>query len=145
MLDAKTFQKNFNKQKRIFPVKKYSQNKKTNDLTKAIKNYVKYQCGAAIWRVNVSPIVRTNWIKINGKPFEVVSGRVPAPNKGMSDLIAIKNGTFVAIEIKSEKDKLNTFQEDFRSSVNYAGGVYLVVRNLDEFIECWNNVGKEIF
>ena len=66
MLSGSEYQKRYNKQKNLFGQRKktYKQPQVTNSLTKSIKDYV-YLTGGAIWRVNVSPIIKTNFISIS--------------------------------------------------------------------------------
>ena len=55
----------------------------------------------------------------------------PAANQfgttGVSDILALKRGTFLAIEAKLKKKEGSTHQEDFMQEVRDAGGYAVVV------------------
>lgn len=55
--------------------------------------------------------------------------------KGAPDVIAVINGKYIGIEVKDVKGVLNDNQKDFRDRLEKAGGVYLVVRNIDAFMD----------
>lgn len=53
-------------------------------------------------------------------------------HKGISDLIAIKKGRVVFIEIKTSKGKLSIHQQRFRLDIEYYGGEYVIMRNFED-------------
>lgn len=55
-------------------------------------------------------------------------------HKGIADLVAIKNGITVWIEVKTERGRLSNHQELFADCVRKAGGKYVVVRNIDDAV-----------
>ncbi len=55
--------------------------------------------------------------------------------KGVSDIIGIYKGRFFAIEVKTEKGKLNKHQEEFLDLVKWNGGIALVARSADDVFE----------
>lgn len=55
--------------------------------------------------------------------------------KGISDLIALKEGKVLFIELKSPKGKLSPYQEAFKQAVESYGGAYIVVRSVDDLME----------
>jgi hypothetical protein len=61
---------------------------------------------------------------------------------GSSDVSATIKGRSVKLEIKYGKDRLSKAQIEYGESITRAGGVYLVVRDFDEFIEWFNNFIK---
>ena len=61
-----------------------------------------------------------------------------APKRGAPDIIAIRNGRFIGIEVKSAKGKLRPEQEAFKVNVEAAGGVYMVVRSLEDLKTQWD-------
>jgi hypothetical protein len=72
--------------------------------------------------------------------FTVLQGLGAYP--GISDLIAIKNGVTAFIEIKTPTGTQSEKQEDFQRDVEEHGGVYKVLRSLEEAIEWeqeWGN------
>lgn len=71
----------------------------------------------------------------NSGLFLTLDGRRPvrASVKGASDIIGAYRGRAVAIETKRAKGgTLRKSQEDFQAAWERAGGVYLVVRSVDE-------------
>ena len=55
--------------------------------------------------------------------------------KGVSDIIGIHKRKFFAIEVKTEKGKLNLHQEVFLGLVNKNGGIAIVARSVDDVFE----------
>ncbi len=52
--------------------------------------------------------------------------------KGLCDLIAIKNGLTIFIEVKTFKDKQSDDQKIFESRIKNAGGIYILARSLED-------------
>jgi len=59
---------------------------------------------------------------------------IPGTNNGVSDLTAVIGGRYVGIEIKIGNDRQSDNQKRFESKLIASGGVYLIVRNWDDFI-----------
>lgn len=56
--------------------------------------------------------------------------------KGVSDIIAVwPGGRIVAIEVKSSKGVLSVCQNAFLVDIRTAGGITIVARSIDDFIE----------
>lgn len=55
--------------------------------------------------------------------------------KGAADISAIIKGRAVEIEVKYGKDKLRPDQLIYKQNTEAAGGVYIVVKNFDSFLE----------
>lgn len=53
-------------------------------------------------------------------------------NPGGADLIGVYNGRFVAVEIKTPTGKQTEEQRTFQRLVESKGGVYVVLRSVDE-------------
>lgn len=53
-------------------------------------------------------------------------------NAGIPDIICCYKGQFLALEVKTEKGKVSEIQKVMIKRINEAGGVAVVVRNLDE-------------
>jgi hypothetical protein len=49
--------------------------------------------------------------------------------KGISDIIAIKNGTVLFIEVKTPKGKQSEYQMKFEDMIKNYGGHYLIARS----------------
>jgi hypothetical protein len=60
--------------------------------------------------------------------------------RGTSDLKAVINGLFVAIEIKCEatNDRQSQAQKLYQQSVEKAGGIYLIATSFQQFYESFN-------
>lgn len=58
--------------------------------------------------------------------------------KGTADISATIKGRSVKIEIKYGKDKQSDVQKQYQESVERAGGVYIIVRDFDTFVEWYN-------
>jgi len=59
--------------------------------------------------------------------------------RGSADVSAVIGGRSVKIEIKYGKDRQSEAQKQYQASVEKAGGVYLIVRTFDDFLEWWDN------
>lgn len=62
--------------------------------------------------------------------FPILQGLGAA--KGIPDRIAVKDGKFIAIEVKAKKGVLSTYQKLFRDRLTHAGGVYIEARSVDD-------------
>ena len=51
---------------------------------------------------------------------------------GLSDLVAIKNGRVIFIEMKTSRGKQSDHQKKFHGDVEWHGGEYRVVRCIDD-------------
>ncbi len=56
----------------------------------------------------------------------------PLCHKGMSDLVCIKDGRVVFLEIKATKGKQSDKQIKFQAEIEFYGGRYLVARSLED-------------
>ena len=53
-------------------------------------------------------------------------------HKGISDLICVKSGKVLFLEIKATGGKLSPHQERFREDIQGHGGIYIWVSSFDE-------------
>ncbi len=51
---------------------------------------------------------------------------------GLPDIIVIKDGFFIGLEVKKQNTKQNKNQKEFEKGLKNAGGEYYVVRNIDD-------------
>ena len=58
--------------------------------------------------------------------------------KGISDLIAIKDGLTVYIEVKTETGRQSEYQKQFERIVTDHGGKYYVARSVNDIAELLN-------
>lgn len=54
--------------------------------------------------------------------------------KGLPDIIGCFRGRLVGIEVKAGKDKMSIHQEARKQEIERAGGVFLVVRETNDFL-----------
>lgn len=59
---------------------------------------------------------------------------------GASDIFAVKNGTFIAIEVKRPGGKVSPAQAEFIEDVTKAGGIAFVAYSLEDVIEKLSNL-----
>ena len=53
----------------------------------------------------------------------------------MADINAVVKGKSISIEVKIGKDKIRESQLKVKREIEAAGGVYLIVRSFDDFLE----------
>ena len=53
-------------------------------------------------------------------------------HRGLSDLIAVKDGRVVFAEIKTPRGRLSEYQERFREEIAAHGGEYAVLRSVED-------------
>ncbi|MEI7587156.1 hypothetical protein [Runella sp.] len=94
---------------------------KTNSLTAQIAHYVE-SCGGYAMRINVSGFYRENvgYIK---------SGSTV----GVPDIIAVFDGLYIGIEVKTGRDQQSAAQKTVQERTRKAGGVYLIARDFETF------------
>ena len=97
----------------------------TNSLTQSILRYVNYN-GFKCWRNNNGAIY-----SVKQKTFR----KNPSSLLGISDIIGFRksDGKFIAIEIKTGKDKLSAHQLIFISDIRSAGGIAIVAKSFEQF------------
>lgn len=54
--------------------------------------------------------------------------------KGLPDIIVIKDGKFIGLEVKTDTGRLSTDQVEFGRAANDAGVQYEVVRSIDDVV-----------
>lgn len=55
--------------------------------------------------------------------------------RGIADILAVYKGLFLAFEVKSKSGRLSGHQKLFKKNVEVAGGIFTVVRCVDDVIE----------
>jgi hypothetical protein len=55
--------------------------------------------------------------------------------RGISDLIAIKNGRVLFIECKAPEGQLSKYQKRFKRNIEASGGIYIVARGYEDIEE----------
>lgn len=52
--------------------------------------------------------------------------------KGAPDIVCVHKGKYIGIEVKSEKGKQSDEQKAFQKALEFAGGIYILARSLDD-------------
>jgi len=102
---------------------KYKPKSLANVLTKAIIDYITLNGGVA-WRINNVAVVMPDGTRRAG-------GMV----RGIADIHACISGRHISIEVKIGKDKQSPEQIAMQESIEKAGGLYLVAKNMQMVID----------
>jgi hypothetical protein len=113
-------------------IKKKWDDKTANGLTKAITSFIQFN-GYQAERINTMGVARENK-RTDGKVIGVTwtKGTTTA---GSADISATIRGRSVKIEVKVGKDRQSDAQKRYQESIERAGGVYLIARDFDSFVE----------
>lgn len=127
------------------PSYKYSDNS-TNGLTNCVKDFINYS-GYQAERINTTGRVLNNKKVITdvvGFKRQIGTDKwIPGTGtKGSADISATIKGRSIKIEIKFDKDRQSEAQKDYEKAITNAGGIYIIVRNFDEFIEWYDEFLK---
>ena len=122
--------------KELFPTRPFTE-KGANELTRSIEAFIRYT-GNYADRIN-----NTGIYDPKTKKFRRSNTR-----RGIADVMATKRiehqGRYfaitVAIEIKYGNDKLSEYQLRIKDDIERAGGIYLVARTWEQFINDWNKI-----
>ena len=90
------------------------------DIQSAISQYLRAK-KIFHWRNNTGAVKTNNRMISFGK-------------KGSSDIFALHQGRFYAIEVKSPKGEHRSSQKQFQSDVEVSGGIYILARSVDDVI-----------
>lgn len=71
-------------------------------------------------------------------------GRATNPAAGSPDIMAIKNGLFYAIEVKTPTGKVSKHQYGWLEKAHKHGAIAMVVRSLDDLITCLDKMPDEL-
>src|SRR5256885_69646 len=96
---------------------------KETEIQAAILDYLAMR-GHFVIRLNNQPIFDPT-----RKIFRKLPKHTP---KGLADILVIRKGQPVFVEVKSEKGKPSQDQLDFGRDAFLAGGMYLVARSIDD-------------
>ena len=106
---------------------------KASDLTNKIIDFI-YRKGGYAYRSSSTGIYDTR-----RQQFRT------SAKKGVSDVIGVYQGQFLAIEVKIGADSLRPEQEGFLKNITHHGGLSVVAKDYDEFKKWWkDNVEKPI-
>ena len=79
----------------------------------------------------------------SGHFFKVAQG--PFSKKGVSDIIGVHNGMFIAIEVKVAPNKATALQNYFISKIIGAGGVGVVVYSVNDVRELIRKIDNKVY
>jgi len=105
-----------------------------NSLTAAIIRFIEAH-GWQAERINV--IGRPITARQGGR--EYITGWAQSHmTVGTADISATIGGRSVKIEVKIGRDRQSEAQQRYQRSIEAAGGIYYIARNIDDFM-CWYN------
>jgi hypothetical protein len=106
-----------------------------NGLTKCVIDLINYE-GYQAERISTQgTYVEGAKIKVGENERQLKGKYIPTQGtKGSADISATIRGRSVKIEIK-QKDKQSEVQKQYQESIERAGGIYIIVRSFDEFVE----------
>ena len=106
-----------------------------NGLTKCVIDLINYE-GYQAERISTQgTYVEGAKIKVGENERQLKGKYIPTQGtKGSADISATIRGRSVKIEIK-QKDRQSEVQKQYQEAIERAGGIYIIVRNFDEFVE----------
>lgn len=121
---------------------KYPKVDTTNGITTFIENYITW-IGGYCNRINVSgrmvgKITKTE----SGKTFDDRKWIKSATRRGTADTHVIWQGKHISIEVKNAatKDKIRPEQLKEKQRIERAGGHYMVVTSVEDFLSQWDAI-----
>ncbi len=128
------------------PLQKYNDNS-ANALTKSIIDFLKFS-GFQAERINTmgKRIDKTKLVDdVMGKRQIGTVGWIKGTGtKGSADISATIKGRSVKIEVKYGKDRQSEYQKAYQQSIERAGGVYVIAKDFDTWIEWYYKYIKSI-
>lgn len=99
-------------------------------LQRAICDYLAYQPDIMFWRQNQSGSFYT------GKDGKRKFRKPPTYAKnGVPDVIVVKDGRFIGLEVKTPKGRQSDAQKAFQEELEKNGGEYHIVRSVDDVVK----------
>jgi len=117
-------------------VKTVYKDQTANGLTKAICDWINLH-GYQAERINTMGTAREK--KTTGGKVIGVTWTKGTSTAGSADISATIKGRSVKIEVKIGKDRQSEAQKRYQEMIERAGGVYIIAKNFDEFVEWYNN------
>ena len=103
--------------------------RKEGDLNKAIIKYVQVHENKGLAYVIRNNTIKSAILRDNGKTGWIVNGK-----KGSPDLVLCVAGRFVGCESKLRNGVQSPQQKEAQRRIENAGGLYWIVRTIDDFI-----------
>ena len=110
-----------------------------NGLTKAIIDYITLH-GYQAERINTMGVARTKY-RTDGS-VAGVQWTKGTSTPGSADISATIKGRSVKIEVKIGKDRQSEAQKRYQEKIERAGGVYVIARDFDTFVEWFDEFVK---
>jgi len=108
-----------------------------NGLTKCVIDFIRFTGGQAERINSIGRYVDKSqtYTDVVGHTRTIGTGQwLPSTGqKGTADISAVIRGRAVKIEIKVGKDRQSEDQKKYQRTIESAGGVYLIVKSLEEF------------
>lgn len=117
----------------------------TNQLTRDIIRFLQLN-GHQAERISVEGRViaktrRVNDYMMGGTRIATTYKRVRSSmQRGTADISATIMGKSVKIEIKVGRDKQSEHQRRYQEQIERAGGVYIIIRDMDQFIGWYQDI-----
>ena len=100
---------------------------KENDIQNQILDYLTYKRGIYFWRSNNVPIF---------DPTKKIFRKMPKHTpKGLPDITVIKDGKYIAVEVKAKGKYLSKDQKIFKENIEKNGGTYILARCIEDLQE----------
>jgi hypothetical protein len=114
-----------------------------NGLTQAIVKFIQLSGGHAERVSTTGRMVDSRKVHTDVLGRQITVGSVSyikgSGMKGSADIHAGINGRFIAIEVKIGKDRQSDDQKQYQMKIENSGGIYLIVRTFDQFVEWWDS------
>lgn len=129
----------------------FSKSTTTNGLTACIIKYIELLGWSAERTGNEGRVIDNTKVVTDTVGMKRTIGSVDriksSGKKGTSDVKAVIQGRFVAIEIKNIKtrDRMSKVQEQYKRQVEKSGGIYHVITDLESGIEWLDKFGENPF
>jgi hypothetical protein len=128
------------------PVQKYNDNS-ANALTKSIIDFLTFS-GFQAERINTmgKRIDKTKTVDtvLGKRQIGSVSWIKGTGTKGSADISATIKGRSVKIEVKYGKDRQSEYQKEYQQSIETAGGVYVIAKDFDSWLQWYYDFIKII-
>jgi len=98
---------------------------KESDIQTAICDYLSLK-KYFFWRQNTSPTVQITGDKWHFRRMSKYA------MKGIPDIIIIKEGKFIGLEVKTSVGVISQNQKEFKFGCENAGGEYYIVKSIDD-------------
>lgn len=127
----------------IRPVPKWSE-KNANELTKTVIDFLQLSGMQAERISNEGRVIdnRKTVTDVLGQRRTVGSVKriKSSMTKGTADISATIFGRSVKIEIKYGKDRQSEAQKKYQADIERAGGIYIIVKEFDKFVEWYDRL-----